>query len=122
MQRVLFPLIAGFLFAAGTFAAKPPNVVLIISDDQSWTDYSFMGHEAIETPNIDRLAKQSRLFKRGYVPTSLCCPSLATLITGLYPHQNGITVNDNAYRRSVDPYRVPGRPYRLGADVYRPSV
>ena len=65
MQRTLLPLIAGLLFAADSFAAKPPNIVIIISDDQSWTDYSFMGHEAIETPNIDRLAKESRLFKRG---------------------------------------------------------
>ena len=74
VKRTLFFLIAWLLFAAGSFAAKPPNVVLIISDDQAWTDYSFMGHNAI-TPNIDRLARQSRLFKRGYVPTSLCCPS-----------------------------------------------
>ena len=94
VKRTLFLLTTGLLFAACTFAAKPPNVVLIISDDQSWTDYGFMEHEAIETPNIDRLARQSRLFKRGYVPTSLCCPSLATLITGLYPHQHGITGNE----------------------------
>ena len=94
VKRTLFLLTTGLLFAACTFAAKPPNVVLIISDDQSWTDYGFMEHETIETPNIDRLARQSRLFKRGYVPTSLCCPSLATLITGLYPHQNGITGNE----------------------------
>ena len=94
VKRTLFLLTTGLLFAACTLATKPPNVVLIISDDQSWTDYGFMEHEAIETPNIDRLARQSRLFKRGYVPTSLCCPSLATLITGLYPHQNGITGNE----------------------------
>jgi hypothetical protein len=59
MQRTLLPLIAGLLFAADSFAAKPPNIVLIISDDQSWTDYSFMGHEAIETPNIDRLPRRA---------------------------------------------------------------
>ena len=94
VKRTLFLLTTGLLFAACTFAAKPPNVVLIISDDQSWTDYGFMEHEAIETPNIDRLARQSRLFKRGYVPTSLCCPSLASIITGLYPHQHGITGNE----------------------------
>tara|TARA_B100000686_G_scaffold74613_1_gene80529 strand:- start:88 stop:1341 length:1254 start_codon:yes stop_codon:yes gene_type:complete len=82
------------LLSTGLSAAKPPNIVLIISDDQAWTDYSFMGHEAIETPNIDRLAKQSRLFKRGYVPSSLCCPSLASIITGLYPHQTKITGNE----------------------------
>ncbi len=75
-------------------AAAPPNIVMIISDDQAWTDYSFMGHPHIWTPNIDRLASQSLTFRRGYVPSSLCCPSLASMITGLYPHQHKITSND----------------------------
>ena len=94
MKRTLLLLTAILSLASHASAAKPPNILLIISDDQSWTDYSFMGHEAIETPNIDRLAKQSRLFKRGYVPSSLCCPSLASMITGLYPHQTKITGNE----------------------------
>lgn len=94
VKRTLLLLTAILSLASYSNAAKPPNIVLIISDDQSWTDYSFMGHEAIETPNIDRLAKQSRLFKRGYVPSSLCCPSLASMITGLYPHQTKITGNE----------------------------
>ena len=72
----------------------PPNVVLIISDDQGWKDYGFMGHQTIQTPNIDQLAKKSIVFPRGYVPTSLCRPSLATLVTGYYAHQHRITGND----------------------------
>ncbi|MCA9085771.1 MAG: sulfatase [Planctomycetaceae bacterium] len=72
----------------------PPNIVMIISDDQSWTDYSFMGHSDIRTPHLDRLAARSATFRRGYVPVALCRPSLATMITGLYPHQHGITGND----------------------------
>ncbi|MEQ9411854.1 MAG: sulfatase [Fuerstiella sp.] len=67
---------------------------MIISDDQAWTDYGFMGHPAIQTPHLDRLASRSALFRRGYVPVALCRPSLATMITGLYPHQHGITGND----------------------------
>ncbi|MEK6237074.1 MAG: sulfatase-like hydrolase/transferase, partial [Planctomycetales bacterium] len=85
--------------ASGQAAANTqsrPNIVLIISDDQSWTDYGFMGHQAIQTPNLDRLAKQSATFRRGYVPTALCRPSLATLITGLHSHQNLVTGNDPA--------------------------
>jgi arylsulfatase A-like enzyme len=80
--------------AAEPAAPRPPNIVLIISDDQAWTDYSFMGHEHVRTPNLDRLAAQSLTFKRGYVPASLCCPSLASVITGLYPHQHKVTSND----------------------------
>lgn len=71
-----------------------PNIVLIISDDHAWTDYGFMGHQVIKTPALDKLARESLVFTRGYVPCSLCRPSLATIITGLYPHQHGITGND----------------------------
>jgi arylsulfatase A-like enzyme len=74
--------------------APPPNVVMILSDDQAWTDYGFMGHEAIQTPHLDKLAAEGALYTRGYVPGSLCRCSLATLVTGLYPHQHGITSND----------------------------
>lgn len=73
---------------------QPPNIVFIISDDQAWNDYGFMGHDTIETPKLDNLASESALFRRGYVPDSLCRPSLATMITGLYPHQHKISGND----------------------------
>ena len=83
------------LFAfAFLLRGKQPNIVLIISDDQAWTDYGFMGHEHIATPNLDKLSKQSVLFRRGYVPTALCRPSLVTLATGQYAHRHGITGND----------------------------
>jgi uncharacterized sulfatase len=75
-------------------APKPPNVVLIVSDDQGWTDFGFMGHEHIKTPRIDRLASEGLAFRHGYVPSSLCSPSLATILTGLYPHQHRVTSND----------------------------
>jgi len=81
-------------FASTTTAQTPPNVVIILSDDQAWTDYSFIGHETIETPNLDALAKQSIMFRRGYVPTALCRPSLMTIVTGRYAHQHGVTGND----------------------------
>ena len=73
---------------------KRPNVVLIISDDQAWTDYGFMGHKVVRTPRLDRLALQSLVLTRGYVPTALCRPSLATICTGLYPHRHGTVGND----------------------------
>lgn len=72
----------------------PPNVVLIISDDQAWTDYGFMGHPDIKTPHLDQLARESVTFRRGYVPTALCRPSLVTLLTGHYASVHGVTGND----------------------------
>jgi len=82
------------LLFATTLQAAPPNIVMIISDDQAWGDYGFMGHEHIRTPNLDTLAAESLTFTRGYVPDSLCRPSLVTMITGLYPHQHGVVGND----------------------------
>ena len=75
-------------------AATRPNVVLIVSDDHAWSDYGFMGHPNIRTPHLDRLAAQSLRFPRGYVTSSLCCPSLASILTGKYPHQHRIANND----------------------------
>lgn len=87
-------LLATLLFRIGpTVAAERPNVVMIISDDQTVTDFGFMGHRLVQTPHIDRLAKQSARYVNAYVPSSVCRPSLATLLTGLYPHQHGIHFN-----------------------------
>ena len=55
--------------------AKPPNIVLILSDDQSYTDYGFMGHPHIETPHLDKLASESALCS-GAVMFLLCCADL----------------------------------------------
>jgi uncharacterized sulfatase len=102
-----------------------PNVLLIISDDQAWTDFGFMGHEQIRTPHLDDLARESLTFRRGYVPSALCRASLATFITGLYPHQHQITGNDprprNADRDLMLEYidRVDTLPGLLGAAGYR---
>ena len=86
-----------FSLAGATRAADqkaPPNVILIVGDDMGWTDYGFMGHPVVHTPHLDKLAKESAHFPNGYVPTSLCRASLATLLTGLYAHQHKICCND----------------------------
>ncbi|AWW32840.1 sulfatase [Echinicola strongylocentroti] len=100
-----------------TSGQKNPNIVLILSDDQAWTDYGFMGHEHIETPNIDRLAEESHTFTRGYVPTSLCSPSLASLITGLYPQQNGILGNDR-----ILPTDDPSKKKEVRGENFKPLI
>lgn len=96
MKLVWMPLILGAWAQITASAAQPPNVVFIISDDHAWTDYGFMEHKEVETPHLDQLAQQSAVFTRGYVPTALCRPALATLATGLYAHQHKITGNDPA--------------------------
>jgi uncharacterized sulfatase len=96
-----------------------PNIILIISDDQAWTDYGFMGHPHIQTPNIDRLASESTVYTHGYVTAPLCSPSLASLITGLYPHQHGITGNDPDFSTESKRY---GREWLIERKVHFDSL
>lgn len=93
LRFTLAALILAMASAAGAQAPRP-NIVMIISDDHAWTDYSFMGHPQIKTPNLDKLANESVVFRRGYVTASLCCPSLASILTGKYPHQTRVTGNE----------------------------
>ena len=120
--RWIRPAFAALLvccFATNPAPAAPlPNIVLIISDDQAWGDYGFMGHPVIKTPNLDRLAAESLTFRRGYVPSSLCCPSLASIITGRFPHEHRVTSNDPptpAGMKSSEFQRSPA--FQTGRDI-----
>lgn len=79
--------------AAGKASMLPPSIVLIISDDQHYSDFGFMGLPHIATPNIDHLAREGMAFTSTRVTTSLSCPSLASIISGQYPLRHGITGN-----------------------------
>ncbi|MCA9054230.1 MAG: sulfatase-like hydrolase/transferase, partial [Planctomycetaceae bacterium] len=79
--------------AAEGSSTQRPNIVLIIPDDLTYRDLGLMGNRLVKTPHLDRLADRSARYPHGYVPTSVCSPSLATLLTGLYPHQHGIHYN-----------------------------
>lgn len=66
----------------------PPNIVIVLSDDIGFSDIGCYGGE-IQTPNLDRLGKEGIRFTQFY-DTGRCCPTRASLLTGLYPHQAGI--------------------------------
>ena len=85
-------LIAG---TAGTFpgcrtrtGGNPPNILLIMADDMGYSDIGCYGGE-IRTPRLDSLAENGVRFTRFY-NTARCCPTRASLLTGLYPHQAGV--------------------------------
>ena len=69
---------------ASVRAASPPNIVLIISDDQGWGDLSCYGGD-ISTPYIDSLAQDGALFTDFYVTASVCTPSRYSMLTGRSP-------------------------------------
>ncbi len=88
MSRCLFSLIAFVQFAGSGIAAEKPNVVVILSDDMGFSDLGCYGGE-IATPHLDSLAAHGVRFTQFY-NTARCCPTRASLLTGLYPHQAGV--------------------------------
>src|SRR6187402_3115899 len=73
---------------APSFAQQRPNIILIMADDMGYSDISCYGSE-IPTPNLDALAKKGLKFSQFY-NTARCCPTRASLLTGLFPHQTGV--------------------------------
>jgi uncharacterized sulfatase len=87
--------LAGAL-AAAACAEQPgrrPNVVLLVADDMDPEHFGFAGHPLAQTPTLDELARTGVLFTHGFVPMSRCRPAQASLLTGLWPHQNGVYFN-----------------------------
>jgi arylsulfatase len=86
MSRFLLPLLLG----AAVVSANPrsPNILVILADDLGYSDLGCYGGE-IPTPNLDRLAKAGARFEKVYT-SARCCPTRASLITGLHPHEAGI--------------------------------
>jgi len=94
-------------------AAKQPNVVFILTDDQRWDALSCMGNPHLKTPNIDRLAAEGALFRNHFCTTSLCSPSRASILGGLYAHSHGVVNNFTDYPRDL-----PTFPRQLQAAGY----
>lgn len=107
---VLMLLAAASLFApAAVFAADRPNVVFILTDDQRADTISISGENPfLQTPNIDRLGKEGLYFPNAFCTTSLCSPSRASILGGLYAHSHGVTNNFTDY-----PLDLPTFPRQL---------
>lgn len=98
-RRLLNTLVVAIAGTTGFVAAKtPPNILFIFSDDHAYQAISAYGDKRhlIETPNIDRLAKEGMRFDRCLVPNSICGPSRASILTGKYSHLNGFYNNSNS--------------------------
>lgn len=84
-------LLASLLLVSWTaIAASPPNVLLIVSDDQGYPDLGCMGIKPVQTPNLDRLAREGVRATSFYVTWPACTPSRSSILTGRYPQRNGL--------------------------------
>lgn len=100
MKKTTFTLLllVFILFAAAQ--QKRPNILVIFSDDHTEQAISAYGSKLMQTPNIDRIAREGALMKNVFVTNSICAPSRAVLLTGKYSHMNGL--RDNSPRRSFN--------------------
>src|SRR5262245_55197961 len=84
LRSLLFSaFILGGMFAAD--AARPPNILFILTDDQGWGDAVAFGHPYLKTPNIDRLTREGTRFHQFYTASPVCSPSRTGFLTGQYP-------------------------------------
>ena len=102
------------LLSAAAIAADRPHVVFVLTDDMRADCMSIAGHPHLKTPNIDRLAKEGVYFKNAFCTTSLCSPSRASILSGLYAHSHGVQNNFTEY-----PNDLPSFPRQLQAEGYR---
>lgn len=115
MLRLCAALFTTLLLVCPALAAdaKRPNVLLILTDDQRWDCLGVAGHEQLKTPHIDRLAKEGVYFKNAFCTTSLCSPSRASILSGLYAHKHGVSNNFTEY-----PDKLGSFPQQLQAAGY----
>lgn len=73
---------------------EKPNLLFLWTDEQSYNTMAAYGNDKIKTPNLNKLASESFVFKTAYVSQAVCTPSRSTVMTGLYPHTNGCTANN----------------------------
>src|SRR5512137_3164776 len=112
-MKHLFSLVISCLLSLPflSLAAPKPNILLILADDLGWSDLGCYGGE-IQTPNLDALARNGLRFTQFY-NSARCCPTRASLLTGLYPHQAGVGAMSNdrgpehpGYRGTLQPSTV----------------
>jgi arylsulfatase A-like enzyme len=106
-------------FASRLTAADRPNVLLVITDDQGYGDLGVHGNPVLNTPNLDRFARQSAWLKNFYV-SPVCSPTRASLLTGLYNYRTGVV--DTYLGRSMMRPDVPTLPELLAAAGYRTGL
>lgn len=69
--------------------SAPPSFLIFVADDVSWKDFGCYGNKAIQTPNIDAMAKDGLRFTHAFLTTSSCSPTRISVLTGKYPHATG---------------------------------
>ncbi|MBT6769852.1 MAG: sulfatase-like hydrolase/transferase, partial [Opitutales bacterium] len=85
-------LLSLFILGSSTLSANDrPNIILFLADDLGWTGLSSFGSDFYETPNLDRLASKGVKFTNAYAACTVCSPTRASIMTGMYPARLQLT-------------------------------
>ncbi|MFL2602043.1 MAG: sulfatase [Flavobacteriaceae bacterium] len=104
MKRLILVGCFLIIFSCSIESDSKPNIIIILADDAGYSDFGFMGSDEIKTPNIDQLALDGVTFNNAYVSASVCSPSRAGLLTGMYQQRFGHECNlDSDVNNSFDP-------------------
>ncbi|MCP5433165.1 MAG: sulfatase [Alphaproteobacteria bacterium] len=87
--------------AGSAHAAQRPNIILMLSDDQTWLDIGPYGSKNVPTPNLDRLAREGMKFNLAFTATAMCAPTRQQLYTGLFPARSGGMPNHSVVREGT---------------------
>jgi arylsulfatase A-like enzyme len=83
-------LVVQDVLRAGEPAAKRPNIILCMTDDQGWGDTGYNGHPVLKTPHLDRMAGEGLRFDRFYAGAPVCSPTRGSCLTGRHPYRYGV--------------------------------
>ena len=108
MKKLILALVYfSLLVSCSTSTDSKPNIIIILADDAGYSDFGFMGSNEIKTPNLDQLAFDGVTFNNAYVSASVCSPSRAGLLTGMYQQRFGHECNlDSDVNNSFDPNQI----------------
>ena len=97
MKRIFLSFLGAIVLAHTSLAADRPNILFVLCDDIRWNALGCTGSPHVKTPNIDQLAAEGVNFRNTFCTTSLCSPSRASILSGLYAHTHGVTNNFTEY-------------------------
>jgi len=116
--KLLFFMVLFWSCDQNTDNQNPPNIIVIVTDDQRWDAIGYAGNEIIITPEQDQLAKEGTYFNKAFVTTPICGASRATIITGMYERKHKFTLGgttlDSIYNQQNYANELQKKGYKTG--------
>jgi len=90
LQKSIYWMLLLLFATPNAIAAEPPNIILLMADDQGWGDVGYRGHPVLKTPHLDQMARDGLTFNRFYAAAPVCSPTRGSCLTGRHPFRYGV--------------------------------